>query len=90
MPKPDEVKKEGEEVKEENKEEAKKDEVVETEDEKSQWYLLESKLFSGGIENRFMKIFSKESRLHIKELCEITGDDTVKSYLELDDITDDD
>jgi len=36
--------------------------IVESEEEKQQRHLLESKILSGGIENRFMKIFSKESR----------------------------
>lgn len=39
--------------------------AAETEEEKQQRHLLESKILSGGIENRFMKIFTKESRNQI-------------------------
>jgi hypothetical protein len=37
------------------------EEKKETEEEKINRNLLESKLLSGGIENRFLKIFSKEN-----------------------------
>ena len=36
--------------------------------------ILESKLLSGGLENRFLKIFSKQSRNQIQEVIELVGD----------------
>ena len=50
------------------------EEKKETEEEKINRNLLESKLLSGGIENRFLKIFSKENWKALEEIVDVTGD----------------
>lgn len=43
--------------------------------------LLKTKLFSGGIENRFLNTFSEESQEHIVNLASISGDNNLVKYL---------
>ena len=50
------------------------EEKKESEEEWINKNLLESKLLSGGIENRFLKIFSKENRKSLEEIIDVTGD----------------
>jgi hypothetical protein len=52
--------------------------------------ILSSKLLSGGIENRFIKIFSKKFLHQLKELVEITDDNKIKNYLEDEEDNDED
>jgi len=52
-----------------------------TTEEKMQQTLLESKLFSGGIENRFVRIFSKNSQKTLSELVLITKDKKIEEFL---------
>ena len=44
--------------------------------------ILKSKLFSGGIQNRFLDLFSKEARQTIKSVATVTGDTNILEYLE--------
>ena len=67
-----------------------KDEKKETEEEKINRNLLESKLLSGGIENRFLKIFSKENRKSLEEIVDVTGDEKIKEFLKSEETIDED
>lgn len=52
--------------------------------------LLKTKLFSGGIENRFLNTFSKEAQQHIENLATISGDNKLARYLyEVEEVEDD-
>ena len=44
--------------------------------------ILDSKLLSGGIENRFLPILSKDAVNLLLDMCEITTDNTIKQYLQ--------
>ena len=52
-----------------------------SEEEKMNKKILDSKLLSGGIENRFLPILSKDTVSSLRDLCEITADRTIKEYL---------
>lgn len=53
-----------------------------SEEEKMNKKILDSKLLSGGIENRFLPILSKDTVSSLRDLCEITADKTIKQYLQ--------
>ena len=53
-----------------------------SEEEKMNKKILDSKLLSGGIENRFLPILSKDTVNSLRDLCEITADKTIKQYLQ--------
>jgi len=44
--------------------------------------ILDSKLLSGGIENRFLPILSNDAINLLSDMCEITTDNTFKQYLQ--------
>lgn len=67
-----------------------KEEKKESEEERVNRHLLESKLLSGGIENRFLKIFSKENRKALEEIVDVTGDDQIKDFLKSEETIDED
>ena len=52
-----------------------------SDEEKMNRKILDSKLLSGGIENRFLSMLSKDTVNSLRDLCEITNDQTIKSYL---------
>jgi hypothetical protein len=52
--------------------------------------LLKSKILSGGIQNRFLSTFSKETCHTIENLATITGDSTLVKYLEKEEMIDED
>jgi len=67
-----------------------KEEKKESEEERVNRHLLESKLLSGGIENWFLKIFSKENWKALEEIVDVTGDDQIKDFLKSEETIDED
>ena len=53
-----------------------------SEEEKMNQKILDSKLLSGGIESRYLHTLSKDTVTSLRDLCEITGDRTIKDQLE--------
>ena len=53
-----------------------------TEEEKMHKLLLHSKLVSGGIENRFINLFSKDTLHVLKDIVEITKDSKISEFIE--------
>ena len=60
------------------------------EDSKANQNLLRSKLLSGGVENRFLNCFSKDTWKTIENLAEITGDKKLLQYLAKVDLLEED
>jgi hypothetical protein len=66
-------------VKEVEKDQEKKEK--ETVNEKMQDLIIQSNLLSGGIENRFVTLFSSETQTSLQDLIKISHDDTLQTLL---------
>ena len=52
-----------------------------SEEEKMNKAILDSKLLSGGMENRFLGTLTKDTSSQLRDMCEVTGDKVIKGFL---------